>query len=345
MPLRPVFVDTRRALPLPREICMTDVAAILRRWRESEYAEITEDEIAALLGMPPQEDSFYELLAASDARSRACFGSRGYVFAQIGLNAEPCSKNCAFCSMGASHYSMEARRQKNIPQMEQEIEDLLAQGIDDLFLMTTADFPQAEALRFVAAARAVLPDAVRLVANIGDLDDDMARRLRDSGCDGAYHIRRLGEGRDTGIRPEEREATLRALRDAGLDIYYCLEPIGPEHTPTELARELMFARSLRPQAMAAMRRVPVPGTPLAARGRISARELTKIVAVTNLVVAPSRCMNVHEPMQMPLLAGVNQLYAESGANPRDTRSRTEESRGFSPSAAWELLAEGGWFPG
>lgn len=147
-----------------------------------------------------------------------------------------------------------------------------------------------------------------------------------------------------GHPPEEREATLRHLRDAGLDIYYCLEPIGPEHGPEELARELLYARSLRPRAMAAMRRVPVPGTPLAARGRISARELTKIAAVTNLVVAPSRCMNVHEPMQMPLLAGVNQLYAESGANPRDTRSRTEEGRGFTPASAWELLAEGGWFP-
>lgn len=190
----------------------------------------------------------------------------------------------------------------------------------------------------------MLPPAVRLVANIGDIDVDMARRLKESGCSGAYHIRRLREGTDTGIPPAEREATLGALREAGLEIYYCLEPIGPEHRYEELACELLFARGLAPEAMAAMRRVPVPGTPLADKGQISAVELTKIVAVTNLVVRPKRCMNVHEPMQMPLLAGVNQLYAESGANPRDTRSLTETGRGFCPAAAWSLLAEGGWFP-
>jgi len=62
------------------------------------------------------------------------------------------------------------------------------------------------------------------------------------------------------------------------------------------------------------------------------------------VVNPSRSMNVHEPMQMPLLAGANQLYAEVGANPRDTRSLTEQGRGFSPAKAWALLAEGGLVP-
>lgn len=182
-------------------MCTSPVAALLRRRREAEDAELAEADIVALLRMPPHGEDFYRLLAASDARSRACYGSRGYVFAQIGLNAEPCSKNCAFCSMGGSHYRMDARWRKDIPHMEREIAALLAQGIDDLFLMTTADFPQEEALRFFAAARAALPDTVRLVANIGDLDACMARRLRDCGCDGAYHIRRLGEGRDTGIPP------------------------------------------------------------------------------------------------------------------------------------------------
>ncbi len=319
-------------------------SSILHKWREQGTTTATEEEITTLLGMSIYEDDFYDLLSISEARSRACYGSRGYVFAQIGINAEPCSKNCAFCSMGKSHYSMDGKWQKDIPQMKQEIENLLVQGIDALFLMTTADFPQEEALQFFAAARSILPNNVNLIANIGDLDIHMAKRLRDNGCDGAYHIRRLREGVDTSIPPEKREASLEALRNAELEIYYCLEPIGPEHTPEELAKELLFARSLHPVAMAAMRRVPVPGTPLAKKGRISARELTKIVAVSNLVVAPSRCMNVHEPMQMPLLAGVNQLYAESGANPRDTHSQTEDGRGINATKSWEILAEGGWFP-
>ncbi len=53
-------------------------------------------------------------------------------------------------------------------------------------------------------------------------------------------------------------------------------------------------------------------------------------------------MNVHEPIQMALLAGVNQLYAELGANPRDTNSETENSRGFTPEKAWDMLWETGY---
>lgn len=79
--------------------------------------------------------------------------------------------------------------------------------------------------------------------------------------------------------------------------------------------EIKRAKDLNIAVMAVMRRIPVPGTPLFHLGKITAAELTKIVAVTHIVVNPRRAMNVHEPTQMALLAGVNQLYAELGANP------------------------------
>jgi hypothetical protein len=70
--------------------------------------------------------------------------------------------------------------------------------------------------------------------------------------------------------------------------------------------------------MAVMRRTSIPGTPLAHHGAISTPELGKIAAVSLLVVRPTRAMNVHEVTEMSLLAGINQLYAGAGANPRDT---------------------------
>ena len=63
-------------------------SSILQRWREQGSASATEEEIATLLAMPVHGNNFYRLLAASEARSRASYGSRGYVFAQIGINAE-----------------------------------------------------------------------------------------------------------------------------------------------------------------------------------------------------------------------------------------------------------------
>lgn len=305
----------------------------------------SEGAIIDLLRIENGSREFYELLYESDALSRRKFGNRGYVFTQIGINAKPCPVNCKFCSMGAAHYSLNSRWEKTTEDINEMLAFLQIGYFDDFFLMTTADYPQD---RFIAIGEAVKPllrKDQRLVANIGDFDTETAVKLKTAGFTGAYHINRLREGTDTLATPAEREKTLNAIREAGLELYYCIEPIGPEHSYEELTVEILRARELEIGVMAAMRRVAVKGTPLHESGQISAPELTKIVAVTNLVVNPSRAMNVHEPIQAALLAGVNQLYAEVGANPRDTDSHTEQSRGFDPAAAWNMLGEFGYGPG
>lgn len=67
----------------------------------------------------------------------------------------------------------------------------------------------------------------------------------------------MREGIDTTIKPETRINTLNAVRDAGLELYYCVEPIGPEHSYDELATEMLRARDYGVQVMAVMRRTPV----------------------------------------------------------------------------------------
>lgn len=304
--------------------------------------DLSESEIVDLLRTDNFSRGYYDLLAASNALSRQKFGNRGYVFTQLGINAEPCPINCNFCSMAAGHYSMDGQWRKTEEELCSEVAFLQQSYFDDFFMMTTANYPQE---RFISAGKAVRPllrDDQRLVANIGDFDLDMALKLKEAGFTGAYHINRLREGTDTMAKTEEREATFRAIKEAGLELYYCIEPIGPEHTYEELAVEIMRAKELKIAMMAAMRRIPVKGTPLYEKGQISDLELTKIVAVSNLAVNPSRSMNVHEPVKLAMLAGVNQLYAEVGANPRDTDSHTEQSRGFNPTGAWDLLREFGY---
>ncbi len=122
-------------------------------------------------------------------------------------------------------------------------------------------------------------------------------------------------------------------------MYYCVEPIGPEHTYEELADEMLRAREYKVNMMAVMGRVGVPGTRFADSGEITELELTKIAAVAGLVTAPGKSMNVHEPKKMPLLAGVNQLYAEIGINPRDTSEKTEDNRGKGIRETVKLLEE------
>lgn len=91
-----------------------------------------------------------------------------------------------------------------------------------------------------------------------------------------------------------------------------------------------------------MKRVCVPGTKLFSRGEISAAHLAKICAVTELCVKPKRAMGVHEPDELCLMAGANQIYAEVSVNPRDLNLATEAGRGASIAKARSLLAAAEW---
>ena len=299
-------------------------------------------DIVRLLQTENFSREYYELLAASAVRTRREFGARGYIFAQIGIQGGRCQGNCKFCSMADKYYSMESEFEKTGDEVFAEAQELLKEGIDDLFLMTTVGYSLDKFLSIGRRIKAVLPAGKRLVANIGDFGPETARALKEAGYTGAYHIRRLREGVDTELAPAARLATIEAIKSAGLELYYCIEPIGPEHTYEEIADEILFARDLGVGAMAAMRRIAVPGTPLYDRGQISKAELIKIGAVTRLATNPTRSMNIHETVEGSLLAGVNQLYAEVGANPRDVAAETSRNRGLSVADVRALLTEYGY---
>lgn len=312
-------------------------------WSKIEHqAELGEEEVIALLSVDTHSMDYYKLLYYSSAYSKKTFGNRGYVFAQIGINAEPCPVNCRFCSMAADHYLLPERWRRSEEYICEMAAWLGSKPVSDLFLMTTADYPQQHVIQIGKKVRPVLPEGMRLVANIGDFGPAVARQLKESGFTGAYHIVRLREGTDTQMPPETREQTLEAIVASGMELYYCIEPIGPEHTYPEMAKEIFRAKKYRVAAMAVMRRTAVEGTSLYGEGEISTPELCKIAAVTNLVVRPSRSMNVHEVTEMSLMAGINQLYAEIGANPRDVKSETENNRGYSVERTMELLNKSGY---
>ena len=86
--------------------------------------DLSEDEIIELLRINNFSSEYYGLLAASNALSRRKFGNRGYVFTQIGINAEPCPINCNFCSMAATHYSLNDKWKKSVEDICQEVQFL-----------------------------------------------------------------------------------------------------------------------------------------------------------------------------------------------------------------------------
>lgn len=310
--------------------------------RHADKNTLTKEDAVELLQIENGSKEFYDLLHLANKMTREEYKNKAYIFSQIGLNAEPCPMNCKFCSMAESNYVMEGTFTKTMDDIEELLEtarQLVAAGTHDLFLMTTANYSVQEYLKIAGEVKKILPESVRLVANIGDFDKDIASSLKEAGFTGVYHIRRLREGIDTDIIPERRLQTMDVIKSSGLELYYCVEPIGPEHTYEEIADEMIRARDYGVEAMAVMRRTPVPGTPLAEKGKISSVELTKIAAVARLVTKPTRSMNVHEVTPLSLMGGVNQLYAEVGANPRDKVNDTSYNRGYGVITTKELLED------
>lgn len=301
--------------------------------------DLTREDALALLNINNESPQFYALIGKANELSRREYKNRGYIFAQIGLNSAPCPGNCKFCSLAQSNYTIEAEIEKSEDDILAEAKAAVSETIDALFLMTTANYSVDKYIKIAEQVKPLLPENVKFIANIGDFNAETARRLKAAGFTGAYHIVRLGEGQDTDLPVAQRIATLDAIRAAGLELIYCVEPIGPEHTYDQMADEMLRARSYDVNVMACMKRVGVPGTPLFEKGEITDLELTKIVAVARLVTRPKTSMNVHEPKAMALLAGVNQLYAEIGVNPRDCAVETSDNRGFSIANVRQMLMQ------
>ena len=305
-------------------------------------AMLTREDALALLNIETASPDYYALLGIANAEARARYGNHGSILAQIGIEASPCPGNCAFCSLAESVFAPENGFVLPVETAEKIADLLVEQGAEELFLMTTANFTNDAFLEYAARVRSHLPEGMRFVANVGDFDEEFALKLRKAGFTGVYHVCRLREGVDNDLTPEARVRSIEAARAAGLELYYCVEPIGPEHSYEEMVVEMERARKYDADVAAAMKRTCVPGTKLCERGEVSSAELAKICAVTELFVKPKRAMGVHEPDVLCLMAGVNQIYAEVSVNPRDLSLSTETSRGASMAKARGFLTAANW---
>ena len=303
------------------------------------------DDCVRLLHFPGDSFEARALMVVADTVSRQRFGHEAMLLGQIGIETAPCPGDCGFCVFGEGH--------SQLPKNTLSTEEILARArsfahrgdLYALFLMTMHDFAMERLLEVLQAVRNSIPPETQIVVNIGDFDIVQGEQLRAVGVHGAYHVCRLREGTDTSLSPEDRKKTFRTIRDAGLDFYYCCEPIGPEHTPEELVEQIFLGVDYGCFQHAAMRRVFVPGMPLSHRGQITELRLAQIVAVVTLATLgcqETQNIAVHEPNLLGLTAGANVVYAETGANPRDTEVDTSSNRGLDMAAARKMLYEAGF---
>ncbi len=305
----------------------------------------TREDCVAMLDCSPTSVEASVIRGMADGISRRRFGNQAFIFGQIGIEINACPGRCKFCSFAEGHTNFEAGAMS--------LDDILASAgsftasgdLYALFLMTMHLFDFDRLIHIVRAIREQMPSKPDLVVNIGDFDRAQADALRAAGVNGAYHVCRLREGTDTSLDPTRRKETVRIIKDAGFDWYYCCEPIGPEHTSEELVEQMFFGFEHGCSQHAAMRRVYLPNAPLAHYGQISELRLgqaTAVVALASLACPDTRIIGVHEPNLIGLTSGANSVFAETGANPRDTAKNTAGHRGLDIRACKAMLYEAGF---
>lgn len=306
---------------------------------------LTRAECAYLLAF--DEATYESALIRSTAAAivRGKNDNSAIILGQIGVDISPCPGGCKFCTFGDGHTKFEPSRLEET-ELAWRMEAFCKEGdLYGLYLMTMHEYDLENYLSIVRHAKKIAPQTTQIWANVGDTRPEAFQEMRKAGVTGIYHVCRLGEGRDTNLLPEDRLRTMRSALDAGLELYTCCEPIGPEHTVQELVDNLYIGIELGITQHAAMRRVAVPGTPLAKYGQISELRLAHIVAVIALctVTLPTMAyMGVHEPNTLSYASGANIITAESGANPRDCSGDTAKSRGMDMARCRKMLFESGF---
>ena len=306
---------------------------------------ITKEECVFLLQFHETSLEAGLLRAVADAVTRRRFDNGGIVLGQIGIEIAACPGKCKFCSFGDGHTAFTPGVMSD-EDILRSADNFTASGeLYALFLMTMHTFDFERLIHIVQMLKERIPQETQIVVNIGDFDQSQARNLKSAGVNGAYHVCRLREGTDTALAPEERKATIRNIKDSGLDWYYCCEPVGPEHSPEELADQIFIGLEYGCFQHAAMRRVYIPSAPLSPQGQISELRLaqvTSVVALATLACPETKSIAVHEPNLLGLTAGANTVYAETGANPRDTEKNTTGNRGRDINACKLMLYEAGF---
>jgi len=333
---------------MPEAIDTTDLVPTRLRdllKRAAEGIAPSRDECVYMLTFPETSLEAGVIRAAADAASRKRFNNEAILLGQIGIETFACPANCRFCVFGEGHTQFPETR-LTIDEIVERAQGFASRGdLFALFLMTMHVFEMDRLLDAVRAVRKAIPPRTQIVVNIGDFDGDQAEQLREAGVNGAYHVCRLREGVDSDLDPDDRKRTFRVIREAGLDFYYCCEPIGPEHAAEELVDQLLLGVEYGCFQHAAMRRVYLPNSPLAEHGQITESRLGQVVAVVTL--ASLGCPDtgniaVHEPNLIGLTSGANVVYAETGANPRDAATDTSNRRGLDMAGARKMLYEAGF---
>ena len=278
-------------------------------------------EIVELLSVDPtSEDALYIREAANEV-TRAVTACKGWVTFSIGVDFVPCKGNCRFCSFG-EEWGIVNESNSYVLTHDEVVETArvhLAQGADGIVLRTTEFYPHDDLVEMCRRVRSEVPGNYTIAINTGELSLKQCMDFAEAGANSATHMLRLREGVDTGIDPEVRLRTIENIKASPLRWGACLDPIGPEHTPEEIADLFCTYHELGSPTCGIMKRTNVVGTPLGEGGE--ATELTKdqcllYSAALRICAGKARATGCHPGYEEALYSGSSGFCVETGAVPR-----------------------------
>ncbi len=265
------------------------------------------------------------------------------IHAQIGLNSTICPNDCKFCSFASCNTS----RTGKFELSEEDVLDYAKlyeeDGANLILMLTTASYSFDKLVEMVTAVRGVISADMPLLVNTEDMTLERAQALKAAGAQGAYHAVRMREGIDTRIPVEERLQTFANMREAGLKLSTCVEPVGPGHSAEEITEATFRCIESDPVTSGVGKRVAVPGTQLYDLGMLTDVANANMVAIYRLATGRDLRLNCSANTTMTAASGANLAWAEVGTNPRDTVERTEHGgRGASMAAQRKMFHAAGW---
>jgi biotin synthase len=299
---------------------------------------LTEKEIIELLSIELGSKEDEELRQAAREVAKIKTNNIAYIWSAIGADYIPCPMNCKFCSFGEEWGIIKDKVRYTTKEIIEKARYFIEKGARFIVLRTTEFYSIPKLIKIVKRMRKEIPGNYEVILNTGELDMTISNMMYEEGINGIYHACRIREGIDTPFEVDVRKNTMNNVKRSKLDLISLVEPIAPEHTNEEIAKNFLNIVSCEATISGAMARIPVKGTPLGDTEMISESRLAQIIAVLRLSggnVVKDIC--VHPVSLEALNSGANVMVVETGAVPRDANLESNSWKDIDMNKAHELL--------
>ncbi len=323
--------------------------------RHANYWSDLADRVLAEKPISPEEglavlragdEHLLDILAAAYRVRRRWFGNRVQLNLLINARSGHCGEDCAYCSQSrVSTAPIETYNLLDTEHILAGAEQAARRGAKTYCIVLSGrSLQQAHFNRLAAAAGEIRRRwGLRICVSCGLLSEELARELKAAGVDRVNHnlntSARFYPKICTTHRYEDRLATLRAVRQAGLEI--CSGGIvGMGETEEDVVDLALTLGKLRVEAVPINFLIPIRGTPLQHMRQLNPRYCLKVLALFRLAnprcelrIAAGRELHLGPLQPLGLFAASSIFigdYLTTRGQPPEDDYRMIEALGFVP---------------